>query len=88
LAPVVLLLSIVGGAAGCFLAVRLMPTFGNSRMLRIATQRPVLGSVSMLVDPGAARRTRRGHVAFGSASTGLLLAGAVWIAWIAMQVRQ
>lgn len=88
LAPVVLLLAIVGGIAGCFLAVRLMPTFGNARTLRVATQRPVLGSVSMLVDPNAVRRIRRSHIAFGSASTGLLLVGAAWIVWIAMQVRQ
>lgn len=88
LAPVVLVLAIIGGIAGCFLAVQLMPTYGNARTLRVATQRPVLGSVSMLVDPNAVRRSRRGHIAFGSASTGLLLLGALWMIWIAMQVRQ
>lgn len=87
LAPVVLLIAIFSGIAGCFLTVRLMPTFGNARTLRVATQRPVLGSVSMLVDENALKRIRRGHVAFGSATTGLLLAGVVWIAWVAMQVR-
>lgn len=88
LAPLVLLAALAVGMAACFAIVQLMPTFDNSRPLRIATQRPVLGSVSMVRNDGMLRRTRRGMLAFGSAFGALLLVVAIWIAWLStLQAR-
>lgn len=87
LGPAILMLALIAGAGASFLWVQLVPTIGNSRMLRVATQRPVLGSVSMLVNEGMARRARNGLVAFFTASGGFLIAGAAWLAWISMQAR-
>jgi len=87
LAPLVVLMALVAGVAACFLMVQLMPTFGNSRRLRVATQRPVLGSVSLVMNSGLLRRNRQGLLAFGSSLGGLIVVAAVWIAWISMQVR-
>jgi polysaccharide chain length determinant protein (PEP-CTERM system associated) len=87
LAPVVLLLALLGGAGACFVATQLMPTFDSARALRHLTQRPVLGTVSMLVDGGMLRRSRRMNIAFGSALGALMVLGGVWIAWVSMQVR-
>ena len=87
LAPAVLLLAVLAGVGACFVATQLMPTFDSSRALRYATQRPVLGTVSMLMDGGMLSRTRRLNIAFGSALGALLVSGGIWIAWVSMQVR-
>ncbi len=87
LAPLVLLAALAAAVATCFIVAQLMPTFDNSRVLRNATQRPVLGSVSMVVNDGMLRRAHTGLVAFGSALGGLFVVAGIWIAWISMQVR-
>lgn len=87
LAPVVLLLALACGAAACFVMVQLVPTFHNARLLRSVTQRPVLGTVTMLADAATARRARHNTVAFASALGSLLLLGIGWVAWIATHVR-
>jgi hypothetical protein len=87
LAPTVFLLAALAGLAACYLATQLFPTFDNQRLLRSVTQRPVLGSISTIMNAGVLRRTRRGHVAFGSALGGLVVVAGIWIAWITMQIR-
>ncbi len=87
LAPAVLLLALLAGTAACFAATQLMPTFDSARTLRHLTQRPVLGSVSMLVDGAMLGRARRMNIAFGSALGALMVVGSVWIAWVSMQAR-
>lgn len=88
LAPVVVLLALVIGLAATFLVTRLRPTYDTPRMLRLGTDRPVLGSVSRLTRPEAVRSARRDLAAFAAATGGLLLIAAVWIVWIGMNVRR
>ncbi|HEX6707554.1 MAG TPA: XrtA system polysaccharide chain length determinant [Albitalea sp.] len=87
LAPLVLLAALAAGVAAAFLMVQLVPTFDNSRLLRNATQRPVLGSVSMLVNDGMLRRARKELFAFSSALGGLLVVAGIWIVWVSMNTR-
>ena len=87
LAPAVVLAALVAGVAASFLMVQLVPTFDSSRLLRAATQRPVLGSVSKLVNEQTLRRARHELLAFGSALGGLVIVAGVWIAWVSVQGR-
>ena len=87
LAPVVALGALIAGVAATFLMVQLLPTFHNSRMLALATQRPVLGNISMLGNEGTLRRTRQEQVVFGSALGGLLVAAGIWVAWVSVLSR-
>jgi polysaccharide chain length determinant protein (PEP-CTERM system associated) len=87
LAPVVLLLAIIAGLGASFLTTQLFPTLDNARVLRNVTQRPVLGSVSMVMNDGMLRRVRHGNIAFGSALGGLVVMAGIWIAWVSMQIR-
>ena len=86
LAPLVFLLALVAGAAGSFLVSQLLPTFSSAAALRIATQRPVLGSVSVLVTDELLRRGRHNSVAFGTATLGLIILFGGWIAWMSRSV--
>ncbi len=87
LAPVVLLLSLVAGAASCFLMVQLVPTIDSSSALRTISSRPVLGSVSMLITDEMQRSARRKSYAF-AAGIGVLFVGyGLWMAWLSMPVR-
>ncbi len=87
LAPVVLLFAIAMGVAASFALAQFAPTFDNARWLRHATQRPVLGSVSMVVNHQWQVRARQVNAAFASTVGGLLVAAGIWIAWIAMHSR-
>jgi len=87
LAPLVLLAALAAGVAATFVMVQLVPTFDNSRLLRNAIQRPVLGSVSMLVTDAMQGRARRELLAFGSALGGLIMIGSIWIVWVSLNVR-
>lgn len=86
LAPVVLFLALVAGAAAAFLAVQVLPTVDNPRVLRIATQRPILGSVSLLMNDAMLRGARRARFGFGSALGSLLVVAGIWIAWVSVHV--
>jgi polysaccharide chain length determinant protein (PEP-CTERM system associated) len=87
LAPLVLLAALAAGVAATFVMVQLVPTFDNSRLLRNAIQRPVLGSVSMLVTDAMQGRAGRELLAFGSALGGLIMIGSIWIVWVSLNVR-
>jgi polysaccharide chain length determinant protein (PEP-CTERM system associated) len=83
LAPVVLILALAAGAAGSLIAAQLLPTIGSAASLRSATQRPILGSVSMLITDDLLRRGRRHAVAFGFATLSLIAVYGAWIGWMA-----
>lgn len=87
LAPLVLLAALGVGAAASFLVSQLVPTFDNARLLRTVTQRPILGSVSMLMTDLAIRRKRWQSAAFGSALAGLVLVGGAWMGWLSTLAR-
>ena len=82
LAPLLLLAGLVCGSAASFVVAQLLPTFNSAASLREATQRPVLGSVSVLMTPGLVRRGRQNAVAFGSATLGLVVIFGLWIVWM------
>ena len=85
LAPAVLLLALAAGVAATFIAVQLMPTVQNARMLRVLTERPVLGSVSMLLTNDRSRRSRGELVRFGSALGSMVIMAGLWFVWISVQ---
>lgn len=87
LAPLVLILALAGGVAASFLSVRLAPTVDNASLLRSITQRPVLGSISVLSNEATNFASKRATMLFGSALGGLLLTGAVWLGWLMSVTR-
>lgn len=82
LAPLLLLVALACGVAASFIVAQLLPTFNSAATLREITQRPVLGSVSVLMTDGLVRRTRQHAVVFGMATLGLVVVYGVWIAWM------
>jgi len=87
LAPLVLLLSLVAGLVATFVAVQLMPTIDNARMLRVTTQRPVLGTISMVMNDTLLTRARHRLLRFASAIAALAIAAGGWIAWVSIQTH-
>jgi polysaccharide chain length determinant protein (PEP-CTERM system associated) len=87
LAFLVVLAALASGVAAAFVTTRLLPTFDSVGLLRSVTQRPVLGSVSMVVNDAMLRSARLGHVGFGTALSSLMIASVVWLAWVSTQVH-
>jgi polysaccharide chain length determinant protein (PEP-CTERM system associated) len=83
LVPLVLLGAIGAGIIASLLVSQVWPTFHDSRSLRAATGRPVLGSVSAFPTPMAVRRNRRLNLAFASGIAGLIAVYGAWLAWVA-----
>lgn len=82
-----LFIALAAGVAVSFVVSQLMPTFDSAAALRKITQRPVLGSVSMLTNPASLGRVRRQSLAFGGALGSLLLVFGAWQAWLSMLAR-
>lgn len=85
LAPLLLGVSLMAGIAASFLAAQLMPTFDSAHALRAVTQRPILGSVSLMLTAAMVRRSRLLMLAFGSGLGSLVLVYAAGIGWMALQ---
>jgi polysaccharide chain length determinant protein (PEP-CTERM system associated) len=83
----VLALSIGGGLFAAFAVAQILPTVQDTRSLRQITNRPVLGTVSMLANAQLLRRRRIYHAAFGSGAASLVTVYGAWIAWIAWTLR-
>ena len=84
---VVLLAALAAGGAASFAMARVFPTFHGVGMLREFTQRPVLGSVSVLETSAVLWRRRLSNVAFAGAFAMLLVAHGMWGTWVAMNTR-
>ena len=84
---VVLVAAVGAGLAASFAMARARPTFHAVAALREFTQRPVLGSVSMLPTDADVRRRRLANVAFGSGLAGLLVACGLWVTVVSMGTR-
>jgi polysaccharide chain length determinant protein (PEP-CTERM system associated) len=82
LVPMVLGLAIGAGLVVAFAVAQIFPTVADTRSLRQIANRPVLGSVTMLLSGPMLRRRRLSHAAFGSAAAGLLVFYGAWIAWV------
>jgi len=66
---------------------QVVPTFDTVAALRQITQRPVLGSVSRLMDPIAIARARRNSMMFGATLGALFVSYGAWMTWISMLSR-
>lgn len=87
LAPLAIVVALVAGVLASFLSSQLSPTFDNARTLRLFSQRPVLGSISMVLSDTLSAQARRRNIGFALAVVALLTAHAGWIAWLSMQSR-
>jgi polysaccharide chain length determinant protein (PEP-CTERM system associated) len=87
LAPMVLVIAVGAGVFVAFAVAQIFPTVQETRTLRQISNRPVLGTVSMLVSAPMLRRKRMLNAAFGSALASLLVVYGAWIGWIALTLR-
>ena len=83
----VLLVSIGTGLTASFVMAQAFPTFHAVAALRQFTQRPVLGSVSVLENTRMAWRRRLSNTAFAGGFAMLIVTCGVWAAWVATNVR-
>jgi len=83
----VLVAALGAGLAASFTMARALPTFHAVAALREFTQRPVLGSVSMLATKADLWRQRLANVAFGGGLASLLVACGVWVTLVSMSTR-
>jgi polysaccharide chain length determinant protein (PEP-CTERM system associated) len=79
----VLALALGGGLFVSFAFAQIFPTVADTPTLRQIANRPVLGSVSMLMSGPMLRRRRLHDAAFGSAVAGLMVFYGAWTAWVA-----
>jgi len=82
LVPMVLGISLGAGLFAAFAVAQIFPTVADTRSLRQIGNRPVLGTVSMLVSGPMLRRRRVFHAAFGSGVASLLVLYGAWFAWV------
>lgn len=82
----VLAASIAAGLGVAFLLNQLKPTFFDGRSLRAYTGMPLLGSVSLLVDPLSRARNRKAVLAFSSSSVLYLALFGALIAWHSLKL--
>lgn len=82
LVPLVLALSIGAGIFASFAVSQILPTVQDAKTLRVVSNRPVLGSVSLLVSDAVIRKSRTVNAAFASGVTGLIVIYGAWVAWI------
>ncbi|HEY2863951.1 MAG TPA: XrtA system polysaccharide chain length determinant [Casimicrobiaceae bacterium] len=66
--------ALAAGLVVSFAASEIMPTFHDARSLREATQRPILGMVTMLPNESVSRMRRRNALYFASGASGLAAA--------------
>lgn len=82
LVPLVLVISLAAGVFASFAVSQILATVQDGKMLRLITNRPVLGSISMVLDDATIHRGRILNTAFGSGIAGLILVYGSWVAWI------
>lgn len=84
LAPMVVLLALLAGVIASAACDRLLPTFDSAKSMRLIANRPVLGSVSMLVSPAMQKRSRQMTMAFGGSVMLLVIIGLLWARWVSL----
>jgi polysaccharide chain length determinant protein (PEP-CTERM system associated) len=84
----VLGLAVGGGLFASFAYAQVFPTVSDTASLRQIANRPVLGSISLLMNPAMQRRRRINHAAFGSAFAGLMVFYGAWTAWVAWTLNR
>ena len=83
LALLAVLASIVLGVLAAQLVDSIAPTFDDINQLRRSIERPLLGSVAMMLTPSMATRRRRKGYAYASALSLILCAQGLWLGWLA-----
>ena len=78
-------LAIGAGLGAALMRARLRPVINTPKALRELSGRPVLGSVSQLMNPQALRAQRTSAFALAGAAASLMLAQLAWVAWVAVQ---
>ncbi len=79
--------ALLSGIAAAWLAVRLRPKVHRSNQLALITGRPVIGTVTLLTNPGSVGLARADTRRLVGVGAGLVAAQLAWLAWIAMQSR-
>lgn len=87
LVPVVLLAALGAGVLAALVASQVFLTFDGLRSLRSVTQRPVLGSVSLIANDAMLRRARLLNTAFAGSVVGLIVMYGAWIVWLSVSSR-
>lgn len=87
LIPLVMLAALGAGLAASFAMARMYPTFHAVSALRQLTQRPVLGSVSMLESAQMIWYRRLANTAFVSGFAALILTYGTWMTWVSVNTR-
>lgn len=87
LIPVALLAAIGAGVLAAFAVGQAFPTFDSVRALRNVTQRPVLGSVSVVMSAPMLRRAKLMNTAFAGSVAGLIMIYGAWIVWLSLATR-
>ena len=85
LAALAAVLAIAAGIGAAILRGKLRPVVGTAKALRELSGRPVLGSVSLLMNPQALRAQRASAMSLAAAAGGLMLVQLAWVAWVAVQ---
>jgi polysaccharide chain length determinant protein (PEP-CTERM system associated) len=83
-----LMAALVAGIGAAFVVAQLMPTLDSAAVLRRVTQRPVLGSVSRLIDAASIAQARRRTMAFAGALGSLVVVYGALLAWISTQTTR
>ena len=87
MAGVAALAAIGLGLLVAFVRSHLNPLIDGLKSLQDLTNRPVLGTVSLLRDPMTLERDRKRMVLLSGLFVGLILLQIVWVGWIAVQTR-
>ena len=87
LAALSALLALAAGVGAALLRAKLRPVVSTPKALRELSGRPVLGSVSLLMNPQALRAQRAGSFSLAAGAGTLMLAQLGWVAWVALQAK-
>lgn len=87
LVPLVFALALAAGLAVALAVSQVLPTIHDPRQLRGATQRAVLGSISLQATLPVIRQRRLANAAFAGTLMALLVLYGSWIAWVTIVHR-
>jgi polysaccharide chain length determinant protein (PEP-CTERM system associated) len=88
LAVAALLMALATGVGVAFVVSQIVPTFDSAAALRRMTQRPVLGTISMLLTPEAIARARQRSLAFAGSVGGLFMLFGGLIVWMSVMTAR
>jgi polysaccharide chain length determinant protein (PEP-CTERM system associated) len=87
LAVLGLLLAIVGGVAAAVGMALAFPTISDEQDLLQLSKRPVMGGVSLALDPASTQALRWQRLQFGGTLSIFLVSATLWVVWIYISSR-